>query len=406
MPVRECAYSVSMRGTTSRAAARAAGSRPGRSRSRTGPDSRRRSRRCRSPPDRESNAASTSLASRARTSGSAASSFAVIAAARLLAAVGACSRGAGGAGRGRSPAPGAARAPRSSPATWSRRLPAVGAHAVRLGEQHLQQLVDQRADVAPRRQRPLGDQPGAQPARRGQHLLGQRRVSGLRSRMGRRCPACEQPCLRLHRRPVARDLAPPAWTSTSPWRASGTVTRVGMPPPRSNSFTKSKPDSKSAAMVSEPESRTTATGARSCPSSSSSVLSYGLAAPPRRRRRRPAARKPSARRRLSSSSGSIEPRRLLDLLPQHGRLRARDQVLDHAVLERLVAKARPQRPIDPVRDRPGLAPARVDGARVGVGALVGLDAAEHPLRARIEPVEIQVHRHRVDRARRPAPPRA
>ena len=56
-------------------------------------------------------------------------------------------------------------------------------------------------------------------------------------------------------------------------RASGTVTRVGMPPPRSNIFTKSSPDSKSAAMVSEPESRTTATGDFSCPMSSSSVLS-------------------------------------------------------------------------------------------------------------------------------------
>ena len=67
------------------------------------------------------------------------------------------------------------------------------------------------------------------------------------------------------------------------------------------------------------------------------------------------------------------------------------------MLERLVAKARAQRAIDPGRDRPGLAAARVDGARVGVGALVRLDAAEHPLGARVQPVEIQVHRDRVDR---------
>ncbi len=82
-----------------------------------------------------------------------------------------------------------------------------------------------------------------------------------------------------------------------------------------------------------------------------------------------------------------------------GRLGARDQVLHHAVLQRLVAEARPQRPIDARRDRPGLAAARVDGARVGVRALVRLDPAEHPLGPRIQPVEIQVHRDRVDRTR-------
>ena len=185
---------------------------------------------------------------------------------------------------------------------------------------------------------------------------------------------------------------------TSPWRASGTVTRVGMPPPRSNIFTKSKPDSKSAAIVSEPESRTTATGARSCPSSSSSVLSYGL---PRRLDVRDAVLQAKA---VGEAAALVEqrvdePRRRFDLLPQHGRLRARDQVLDHAVLQRLVAKARAQGAIDPRRDRPGLAPARVDGARVGVRAFVRLDAAEHPLRARIQPVEIQVHRDGVDRTR-------
>ena len=60
--------------------------------------------------------------------------------------------------------------------------------------------------------------------------------------------------------------------------------------------------------------------------------------------------------------------RLVDLLPQHRRLRARHQVLDHPVLQRLVAKARAQRPIDPCRDRAGLAATRVDRARVGVGA--------------------------------------
>ena len=83
---------------------------------------------------------------------------------------------------------------------------------------------------------------------------------------------------------------------------------------------------------------------------------------------RPATRKPPARRRLSSSSGSMSRAACVDLLPQHGRLRARDQVLDHPVLQRLVAKARAQRPIDPRRDRTGLAPARVDRARVGVRA--------------------------------------
>jgi len=44
---------------------------------------------------------------------------------------------------------------------------------------------------------------------------------------------------------------------TSSKRDSGTDTRVGMPPPRSNNLIKSSPDSKSAAMASDPESRTT-----------------------------------------------------------------------------------------------------------------------------------------------------
>ena len=165
-------------------------------------------------------------------------------------------------------------------------------------------------------------------------------------------------------------------------------------------MTKSKPDSKSAAMVSDPESRTTATGARSCPSSSSSVLSYGL--PAASTYATPSwSAKPVGEPAALVEQRVDEPRRRFDLLPQHGRLRARDQVLDHAVLQRLVAKARAQGPIDPIRDRPGLAPARVDGARVGVRALVRLDAAEHPLGAGIQPVQIQVHRDRVDRARRP-----
>ena len=124
-----------------------------------------------------------------------------------------------------------------------------------------------------------------------------------------------RPCLRLHRRPPPRRSPRGSFVITSAWRASGTVTRVGMPPPRSNSLTKSNPDSKSAAMVSEPESRTTATGARSCPSSSSSVLSYGSpagldvgdAGVDAKSVGQPAA---LVQQRID------EPRRLLDLVPQ------------------------------------------------------------------------------------------
>ena len=70
------------------------------------------------------------------------------------------------------------------------------------------------------------------------------------------------------------------------------------------------------------------------------------------------------------------------------------------MLERLVAKPRPQRAIDARGDRPRLAPPRVDRARVRVRPLVRLDAPQDPLGARIDPVEIEVHRHRVHRPRR------
>ena len=61
---------------------------------------------------------------------------------------------------------------------------------------------------------------------------------------------------------------------------SGMVTRVGkMPPPSANNSTKSQPESKPAAIVSMPESRTIETSARCWPASSRSVLSNWPAEP-------------------------------------------------------------------------------------------------------------------------------
>jgi hypothetical protein len=56
-------------------------------------------------------------------------------------------------------------------------------------------------------------------------------------------------------------------------RASGTVTRVGMPPPSPSSSTKSQPDENDAAIVALPESRTIETGAIAWPARRRSVLS-------------------------------------------------------------------------------------------------------------------------------------
>src|SRR5262249_19159097 len=61
--------------------------------------------------------------------------------------------------------------------------------------------------------------------------------------------------------------------SASSRRASAIETRVGMPPPRPRSATKSQPESYGAAMVIIPESCTTAIGARAWPRRRSSVLS-------------------------------------------------------------------------------------------------------------------------------------
>ena len=69
-------------------------------------------------------------------------------------------------------------------------------------------------------------------------------------------------------------------------------------------------------------------------------------------------------------------------LPQRVVGEARGEVAHDEAEERVVAAARAERAIEAPRDRARRADARVDGARVVVGARVRLDAAAHPLRAR------------------------
>ena len=92
-----------------------------------------------------------------------------------------------------------------------------------------------------------------------------------------------------------------------------------------------------------------------------------------------------------------EARRSFDLFPVMGRLRAREKILDHAVLERLVAKARPQGTIDACGDGARLTPPRVHRARVCIGAWIGFNSTQHPLGAGIQPIQVHVHGHRVHR---------
>ena len=149
-----------------------------------------------------------------------------------------------------------------------------------------------------------------------------------------------------------------------------------------------------------PASRTMATGARFWPSSSSIVLSNGALACT------PASTKTALPRRFVQRGQACALGRhavevgggLGNLAAERLVLHAVDEPADDAVLEPFVAEVRAQRLVDHRAGDAGRAEARVDGARVVVGAAVGLVAAEDPLDGGIEPVEIDVCDDGVDGA--------
>ena len=126
-------------------------------------------------------------------------------------------------------------------------------------------------------------------------------------------------------------------------------------------------------------------------------LVVGLAPPPRRRRRRPRAgsarpgagsRRAADRSRAAAASISSQSTGALACAIRYCSTRC------FSVSSRNRARsARSMR----VAIGPGV-PRRVSTARASSSApVVGLDARQHPLGAGVEPVEIEVHRHRVDR---------
>ena len=64
--------------------------------------------------------------------------------------------------------------------------------------------------------------------------------------------------------------------------------------------------------------------------------------------------------------------------------------------ERVIATARPERPIDPIRDGARRTHAGIDSAGVGIGTVVRLDTFAHPFGSAAKTVEIGVTDDRAD----------
>ena len=88
----------------------------------------------------------------------------------------------------------------------------------------------------------------------------------------------------------------------------------------------------------------------------------------------------------------------IDGAPERGVGEAAGEVADDEAEERGVARAGAQGAVDALADGAGGADAGVDGARVVVGAGVGLAAAAEPLGGAAEAVEVGVADDGVDRA--------
>src|SRR5690606_16731336 len=91
----------------------------------------------------------------------------------------------------------------------------------------------------------------------------------------------------------------------------------------------------------------------------------------------------------------LAPRGLEDFA-HPGVARALDEEADEEALEAVVARAAAERTVEELPELARLAEARVDRARVGVGARVRLLTAADPLRRGAEPVEVAVATDRVD----------
>ena len=163
-----------------------------------------------------------------------------------------------------------------------------------------------------------------------------------------------------------------SFSNTSSRRDSAMEMRVGMPPPSSSSSTKSRPESNAAAIVIAGVADDRDRRARLPLEQEQGLVVGALAhagvdvdAPCRAAcRARPAARLVGHRVEVGRGLGDHRGR-----APCRS---GRRQPAHDAVLERVVAKVRAQRLVDQRAGRARRADARVDGARVVVGAGIGL----------------------------------